>query len=574
MSTIASIGQQVMGEYVFNKPYTLTDHQDDECSDGNMRTQRGWGVLSGRAYSKSALWTAPEISAIELTNVEISLTSVSGALVGKIRTDVQKSIVQSLEFTIDENGCADFILKLNKLPEFPILPFSILSVKVANTSYNWYSGEISYKDDQGTKQDVYEYRGVGVREYLKNLRAETTYITGQDVGQIIDDLIKTWVEPYCPINYNNSKIHTTTGVILANDIELSKHPLEKIFQTLADMAGYDWGVDGDNDLYFKDKSETVMRTYFIGYDVQKFEPKLNLSNLKNVITVQRQQGAAAGGAGWSVAGVYNDAASVKKYGRKELNYQIPGYFADDEADIIGDALLDEKKDPVQSAKMKGLVIKGFDQYLELGNYRFIMPFDKFDYLYSDVDSAAEWTKNGAGDLAITKDEDSYVYGDGCLKLTFTTAEDDYATFTSDCNIGKIEKIRFFVKSANTGALLKCGIGYGAWDQYTVDVDIHVLSYFQNYEWDVSDLDITRINYIGFQVNDNQSSEISVLIDKIELEIAGHPYYTLRLKEAKYKIKPKEQAVDAEFGALPPKMENYLSTLFATANELKFTQEIR
>ena len=574
MGKVAEIGQQVFGEYVINEQYSLPEHPDIIYSDGNMRAERGWGVFAGRAYSKSQEWEPPETSTPSSLTVEISLNSVSGALVGKIRTDVQKSIVQSLEFTLDENGCADFVLKLNKLPDFPLLPFSILSVALVNTSYNWYSGEISYTDDQGTKQDVYEFRGVGIREYLKSLRADTTYSSGQDVGAVIDDLIQTWVVDYCPITYNSSKVDTSTGVILANDIELSKQPLEKVFQTLADMAGYDWGVDGDNDLYFQEKSEDVQKTYFIGYDVQKFEPKMNLSDLKNVITVQRQQGAAAGGAGWSVAGVYNDAASVKKYGRKELNYQIPGYFADDEADIIGNALLEDKKEPKQSAKMTGLRLQSAEQYLELGNYRFIMPFHNFNYIYNDVDSATEWNKVGTGDLAISKEQNSFVYGDGCLKLTFTTAKDDYIYYAEDCNIGKIEKIRFFVKSATVGALLECGIGYGAWNHYTIDVDINVAGSFINFEWDISELDITRINAIGFKVKDNQSAETSVYIDKIEFIIAGHPYYTLRLKEAKYNIKPKEQVVNAEFGSLPPKMENYISSLFSTATELKFTQEIR
>ena len=574
MSAIAQIGQICLDEILYNEEYSLPDHQDAVVSDGNMRAQRGWGFFSGRVYSRSYEWEPPETSTPFIGVLDISIVSYSGAIVGKIRTDVQKSIVQSLEFTLDEHGCSDFILKLNKLPDFPIPPFSILSVSIANTPYNWYSGEIAYKDDQGTQQDVYEFRGVGVREYLKTLRADTIYLTGIDVGEIVQDLAETWVAPYAPINYNSSKIDTTAGVILANDIELSKHPLEKVLQTLADMAGYDWGVDGDNDLYFLDKSKTVKKTYFVGYDIQKFEPKLNLSGVKNVITMQRQQGAAAGGAGWSVAGIYNDTASVKKYGRKELNYQIPGYFADDEADVIGNALLEEKKDPKYSASMRGLILKGGDQYLELGNYKFILPFDKYNFLYSAVDDETEWTKSGTGDLAVAKEEGDFVYGDGCLKLTFTDAKDDEVVFTDDCNIGRVEKIRFFVKASRAGALLKVGVGYGAWDQNTVVVDIPVMNSFFNYEWDITSMEIDRINKFGFSVKVDPTVETNIYIDKIEFVIAGHPYYTLRLKQAKYKIAPKEQSVNADFGSLPPKMETYLASLFSTASELKFTQEIR
>jgi hypothetical protein len=574
MAKIAQIGQFALGEIVMSEQYTLSDHQDSVLSPGWMRAHNGWGFFGQRFYSKSEKWTPPSSSVPSLTVLDISIASVSGAIVGKIRTDVQKSIVQSVDFTIDEHGCADFVLKLTRLPDFPILPFSILSIAIDNTSYNWYSGEIAYKDEQGTQQEIYEFRGVGVREYLKTLRADTTYTAGQDVGEIIDDLVSTWVAPYAPIRYNASKIDQTTGVVIVNDIEISSHPLEKVFQTLADMAGFDWGVDGDNDFYFAEKSATALKTFFIGYDVQKFEPKLNLADLKNVITVQRQQGAAEGGAGWAVAGVYNDATSVKKYGRKELNYQIPGFFEDDEADVIGNALLEDRKEPKQSGSMSGLVLRSSSQYLSRGVYRFILPFGQFEHIYSDVDDETEWTKVGAGDLALSKETDAFVYGDGCLKLVFTSAKNDYITFSEDCNIGKIEKIRFFVKASRRGALLSVGVGYGDWTQNMVEVDIHVQSTFFNYDWDISDLDIDRINEIGFRVDADPTVETTIWIDKIEFVIAGHPYYNLRLNKAKYKISPREQSVNVDFGALPPKMETYLASLFATASELKFTQEIR
>ena len=88
------------------------------------------------------------------------------------------------------------------------------------------------------------------------------------------------------------------------------------------------------------------------------------------------------------------------------------------------------------------------------------------------------------------------------------------------------------------------------------------------------MEIDRINKFGFSVNVDPTVETNIYIDKIEFVIAGHPYYTMRLKQAKYKIAPKEQSVNADFGSLPPKMETYLASLFSTASELKFTQEIR
>lgn len=574
MSNVAQIGQCQYAQLAFNEPYDVYDHQDSVLSDGLMRCHKGWGFLGQRRYSFPGEWEERPVSVTTGVLAEITIMSVSGAIIGKIRSDIQKTIIHSLEFTIDDHGCADFLLKLNSLPDFPITDFSIAVIKIGDTDYNWYSGEISYRDDYGTQREVFEYRGNGLRNYLSGLKAMTTYTTGQDIGDIVSDLVQTWVQPYCPILYNSSKIELNTGVILANDIELSSHPLDKVFQTLSDMAGYNWGVDGDKEFYFKEKEIEVQKTFFVGYSIQDFKPKLNLTAIKNVITVQRQQGMGTGGVGWSVAGIYNDASSVKKYGRKELNYQIPGYFADDEADIVGESLLVEKKEPKQSGRITGFLVFGGDQYLSRGNYRFILPFDKFDYIYSEVDDVTEWMKSGPGDLAITKEEDLYVYGDGCLKLTFSNALNDRAEFQADCKLGKIQKIRFFVKASRVGTFLTAGVGYGLWSQNTIDIDIHVVDTFINYDWDISALNISQIDRFAVRIDATPGAETNVYIDKIEFVIAGHRYYTLQLKETKYKFAPTKQSAEANFGVLPPKMENYIASLFETATELKFTQEIR
>jgi hypothetical protein len=318
MSKQAQIGQIQFGQLQFNAPYDLVDHKDSSASAGLMRCHKGWGQFGSRRYSVPEIWFMREKSHVDYKFAEISIMSVSGSVVGRMRSDVQKTIIQSVEFTIGPNGCADFIIKLNSLPDFPILPFSIAQIKIGDTDYNWYTGTISYKDDEGVDQDVYELRGVGLKNYLSGLNAFTTYPAGTDIGSVVADIAETWIVPYCPVKYNSSKIKQTTGVILATDIELSKHFIDKVLTTLADMAACDWGVDGDMELYFQSKVTSVQRTFFVGYNVNTFKPKLNLTEVKNAIIVQRQDGLGSGGVGWAVAGLYNDASSAKKYGKKEL----------------------------------------------------------------------------------------------------------------------------------------------------------------------------------------------------------------------------------------------------------------
>ena len=574
MSMQSQIGQLQLDQSQFNGIYDLDDHQDSNVSAGRMRIHNGWGALGRRRYSYPELWAPREGSGVDYRFAEISIYSVAGALVGRMRSDVQKTIIQSVDFTIDDNGCADFTIKLNALPGFPILPFSIAQIKIGDTEYNWYAGTISYKDDEGVDQDVYEFSGVGMRNYLSNINAFTTYSAGMDVGSVVSDLCQTWIEPYCPIKHNASKIITVTGVILATDIELSKHPIDKVLTTLADMAGYDWGVDGDMELYFQPRETTTQRTFFVGYNVNTFKPKLNLAEVKNSIIVQRQEGLGSGGVGWAVAGIYNDESSIKKYGKKELTYQVPGYFGDDECDMIGESLLEEKKEPAFSASITGFLVYGGDEYLSRGIYRIIMPYDRYDYIYSDVDDIDEWTKSGSGDLAISIDDTYFVHGDGSLKLVYSNAQNDIAIYEEEFGAGKIEKIRFYIRASKAGAFLTAGIGFGAWNQHTIDVDVMAADRFFLFEWDISSLDLDVIDTFGIQISEGATDETSVWIDKLELVVKGHKYYTMKLNKAKYKFSPTDQSASIELGVLPPKMENYLAGLFATANEMKFTQEIR
>ena len=144
------------------------------------------------------------------------------------------------------------------------------------------------------------------------------------------------------------------------------------------MTNHIWGVDSERDFYFLARNQNTLKTFFIGYDLHDFSPRENQEAVKNVIMVQRKQGRSDGGAGWSVAGIYNNTTSVKKYGRKELNYQVPGFFSNQDCQTVGQALLRDNKDPQLFAKVKSLPLGRLGSPLELGKYRFVSPFSHSD----------------------------------------------------------------------------------------------------------------------------------------------------------------------------------------------------
>ena len=142
------------------------------------------------------------------------------------------------------------------------------------------------------------------------MKAFTTFDKGEDISDVVTEIIQTWIQPFEPIKYNVSKVNPVSGVVLANDIELGNFFIDKVLDTLADMANHRWGVDGNGDLFWEARTAEIMKTIFVGYDFTSFMPRDNLQNVKNAIMVQRKKGKAEGGAGWEVAGLFNSPESV------------------------------------------------------------------------------------------------------------------------------------------------------------------------------------------------------------------------------------------------------------------------
>lgn len=503
---------------------------------------------------------------------QIDVFSREGFILGKIRNDVQRPILSSLEFTINENGCADFKMSLVAKPAFEILPFSIVKVRLFNSDFYWYAGEIIDLDDDAPNRDTFEYKGRGLKRYLAELTDDRDFNGTSDLGEIVRDIVETTVAPNSPIGYAFGKLENPIGVALVSDVEMGAASIDKVFESLATMADATWGIDGDADVYFNARETALQRTFFLGYGAGEFSPKINLGAVKNSILVQRQQGRGAGGAGWAVAGIYSDTTSIRKYGKKELRFQVPGYFSDDDCQAVGEALLAARKDPKFSGTLSGIPITTPGDYLSPGVYRVILPFDEYEVEASALDSAADWTVTALGDLALSDDTTNFIYGTGSVKLTFQTADQDRAEF-SPAVVGTIKRIRFYIRSTKPGALVTVGVGETTWNEATRLINFGVVNRFFRFDWDVSAENFSQIGKIGFRVEGDQAAETSINVDKLDILIAGNKTYRLDLAKATYKIAPGDFSVDAEFGEVPPKLENYLTTLFKNAEENKYTGEL-
>jgi hypothetical protein len=551
----------------------------------NFTATNGRWTFGRRYYGGSIPYAYRGRTTTNPQNVSIAIYDNSWRIVGRIRSDAEKSIINSLDFTIDEHGSANFALKLNKIPEFEILDFSIIKITLANTAFSWYCGviDISDKEENILENNLYELRGFGFREYLKKLKvydpddpSASVFATGTDIGDIVTIIVAEFIVPFCPVIYLPGNVWDTTGVILANDIEVGKFFIDSVLDTLAGMANAVWGINGDGEFFFQERNTDVQKVYFAEF-MKSVKPKINLQEVKNTIIVQRQQPLSAGGAGWAVGGIYSDLVSISKYGKRELQYQVPGYFQQGEIDIVGNNLLAEKKEPTTSATCEFTEIDGENSFLSNGYYRFILPFSRYRVEYQDFETLDDWALISAGDMAITLDTTTYKTGQAAIKLTYSDSAGGAAEYTEVFNKGIVKNLYIYFMADQVGKFFNLEIDVvdmnGA-ETLTVGVTIARQDEFVLFTWALAAYNIRRITALRIRPTLYPTTEKNIWIDRVTFEINACKHYSLDFKRATYTVAPNSQSFSAEFGQIPPKMENYLEQLFRLADEFRFTTEDR
>lgn len=534
------------------------------------RATYGFGTFGSRVYGRPENWTPlPTSPTSSKVNVDITISTVSGAIIGKIRSDIQNSLVKSLEFTNDRAGCGDFVLELNGPPAFPILPFATIQVSIGNTSFGWYKAVVDYPEYPGTPKQVLTFRGMGMRKALDRITNEGVYAAGQDVGEIVAAIGEDQIAVETGIGYNATKVNTSTGVIIATDNDVSSNKVSKVLETYATMASAYAGVDGDGELFFEVKpdEDEIQGVLVAGYHFDEIDIKPNVDSVFNSIIVQRKNET---GAGWGVVGVYNDETSIKKYGLREKRFQVPGSFGDDTGDLIGNALLEEFKDLKYSAEVKGIRLIDGEDYLYRGNYLLINPPGQYTAIFDECDATTNWSKTGSGDLAISVVDDPLVDGAGAIELSFTSANGDVAEVDSDF-YGTALALRIWLRSSTdlTGRIATVGFGLTSWTENTRPVNFGISGTYFQFDWDLTDAGITRIGEVGVRIDTDSGG--SIFVDKIEILAKGNEHYTLELNEWTARINPSDGArIDAKFGPLPPRSYDFVAQAIAAAEENQFT----
>lgn len=580
-----NFGEYLLGDGVAGDPQLVDGIYEylPGSPDQIGTTALGLGAPIQRAALRPIVFAYSRVSAPDRGATGVSVSTVSGAFLGRLRTDARRTLINKIEFTIDDKGCSDFAMTLNALPNFPILDAAKVQITPFDDVEPWFCGKLTEMPEQGTGNQQgdenegsgYVFRGVGTRKSFENNKEDATYHAIQDVGTIINDLVSTYILPRTGILYDPSKIDSPTGVLIVNDVELSKHPFSKVFDTFAEMAQRQWGVDGTNSFYFTDLYAGIRGTIFVGYNCHDVSIKTDESSVKNSVLIQRQTGKGSGGVGWLAAVIRKDDESIAKYGKQELTYQVPGAFGDDECTILAENLLARYKDPDRTFEIKNYALRSKADRFIAGRYKIVFPPGMYDDTVNDCEDVSQWVAAGPGDLTVTQDTTHILSGAKSIRLQYVNAANDIAVLTLPTPFkGFIKRIRMWVYCGRAGQLFTVGVGRTLWNEHTNPVSILLGSQYQLIDWDVSALNLRQIGQIGFRIDDASGTPTTIYVDRIEATTTGHKTFVAKLKRAKYSFTPTEQKVDLEFGELPAKLEQYVAGLVATASELKFTGEIR
>lgn len=539
----------------------------------------GIGAPVFRGYLRPVQLTDSRVVSVPTTAAgSLQISSASGSVLGLIRTDIQRSIITSIDFNWGENGPGEMNFTLSQLPDIKINEGSQVRFKALNTDYGWFSGTIKDIPQPGSPRDEYTYRATGHLEYLGWLMAGTVgdpvvIESGTDPADVMRMLVQNWVIPYSPLLYSPSAIVGSTGRVTTNDIELSSAPLSEIFDLMADSSDCQWWVDGDGVVWFQPINLPLRRTLFEGYAMRMFSPDRNTDSVRNVITISRNEPKGSGGTGWVVAGVYSDATSVAKYGRKYEEYQVPGWISDDDADNLGDELISRLSEPQQTARIDGVLINSENALWLPGQYRVLGQIKNFWDEYDIADDADDWDTGGTGDLALSDDTTFLTDGFSSILAEFQDAEDQTWKLTKTYNKGLIKKIRFQLRASIAGAYLQFGWGETDFTENLQDIDILFSGQFLTIEINLPD-NVREIGEIGFKIKQDMAVATSVWVDGFEVYVRANPTFRMGLYRHGYRFSPETTESWAEFGPPRPRLENYIKALDRQARQFKYTQEVR
>ena len=543
-----------------------------------LSTEYGSGHWTQRQYGRPIEFAIEqELSGAPATTIRISFFSVTGGLLGRIHTDAPRHIMISSEMNFGPGqDCRDAIIKTVVPPLFEVPRFSIVEIKVGDNRTPWFRGKLTEIPEAGSSPELpgagkqeYVYEVTGFSADFENLNAEGTYSAGLDVGGVVYSIIEAKAGRSGSFNFNPGKIDQATGTLLQFNIDVSLAPLNDVMEIFAQWARAQWGCDGSGDFFFRSKPENIAETLYI-QNSGGFSARSD-TKIANSIIVKAQQPAGSERSGTRTIAIVNNLTSQAKYGVLEKTITITGDYSGADGEAIGQQVLADSVEPRINASARGLRIKDGWSKLDIGLHRWISPFGSFDVIAQECDNLAGIGLQGAGDAALSIDNEILHDGAGSCRIDFQNALDQAIVFRLGAVKGRLENLTLWIRSTQR-LNLQIGIGE-TWDENPLyNVTVGAIGRFFPMVIDLTDSGIEQPAELGIKILDNQAVATTIHADSIRFAALNYRYFDLRPERERYTFSAGRREIEIDYNQIPPRLEDFIGGLEKARKELQFVTE--
>lgn len=254
-----------------------------------------------------------------------------------------------------QGGCGSFNVRLKErygaLDDLNIDPsFSVaIHEHIAGASHMlWFRGAVDKKEDDLDSRETISLSGYGYSRQLSRVVVAATY-GGENISAIVSSILEDFVAPNTDIRHVVNLIHPSAYTA---DTIVFNTTADKALKELADLIGYEFGVDKERRFYFGPAGVTVMHRFFIGGDVQAYKSPVDWDGIVNKLHIQGKDGLRA---------VVENVGSQALFGVREGIVVNASIASDSVAQKYGQSYLRDKAKPVRRAR---IVVRKVERPLE------------------------------------------------------------------------------------------------------------------------------------------------------------------------------------------------------------------
>jgi len=316
---------------------------------------------------------------ISVEEVELRFYNARGEI-GRVSTGTGESALGKVKFEYLPTGCGKLDFTLINPPPFIIDPGMRVDVHAFRDPVPWYSGLVLNKPALGSTNRNLRFEGHGWFDALEHIvlhnndGSRPTKFQNTEVATIVVSIFQDYISPLGSIIFNPGKIIPTGYIAIDTDFELAT--AKEAFEDLAALAfNYEIGIDEARNFFFRPISDTIQFSRFVTKHADTITVEENFSDMANRLYVKHALTVNSE----TVHNVFvkEDITSQAVYGLREKHVTAPTIVDTIDADRWGQFKLNEIKNPIRKARVKGTDIT--TKYIVKGNCRVFALLDPFDF---------------------------------------------------------------------------------------------------------------------------------------------------------------------------------------------------